>query len=155
MVLRVPKQLKSMSLKLNPNLTLLPQDCYSDPTEFQANVYDKKQLKNPTLFQKEKKTIRKSSLVVIHEIHIFHRITTKSITWYLVLDVENRSCPPTTKGPKFNRHLKLFFLLPQSPQIWTSVYWHNSDDAGKVIWNYKILPKSMLKWYWLLDGFLH
>lgn len=44
-----------MCLKLNPNLTCLPADCYSDPTEFQANMYDKKKLKNPKFLKKERK----------------------------------------------------------------------------------------------------
>lgn len=38
--------LASMGLELNPNITCLSQDCYSDPAEFQATTYGKKQLKN-------------------------------------------------------------------------------------------------------------
>lgn len=96
-VLWIPEQLDSMCLKLNPNLTCLPADCYTDPTEFQANMYDKKQLKNPK-FLEEKKKKKKSCSVIIHETRIFHSIPTKSMTWYLSTSCWKPQLPTNNQG---------------------------------------------------------
>lgn len=72
---------------------------------------DKKQPKNPKFLQKEEKKTKQEKKKQFYEIYIFHSITPKSMTWYLVLGVETHSCP-ITKGPKFSGYLKLFFFIP-------------------------------------------